>query len=243
MVSIEKSVRKINGYMKGSCQWIIDVGTELRTVKEYCQNAANDKETYNRLYEALPFGKKVGEKFIAIANDALLKKNIQFCPPKYNTLYDCLLEGKLRKRTGLSAEKAWASLIKDGLTPLSTANEVKEYVDQIATRSGTKPKARYGAAAPILPAPMLSTVTQTLPTTALIPAITLTPTSPISDDLAFLEKLLTNLLGKTAEPRALEKFREEAKPLWDQMKALWLAPLPVNVISIEETGRAVKKAA
>jgi hypothetical protein len=102
MINIKASATKINGYMKKSSKWVIDVGKELSTV----QSLASEKE-YLSLYDMLPFGEKVGEKFIAIAADKFIEKYVDIVPAAYNTLYDMLLSSKIKDKTKLDPELVW----------------------------------------------------------------------------------------------------------------------------------------
>jgi hypothetical protein len=108
MINIKASATKINGYMKKSSQWVIDVGKELATVK----SLASEKE-YLSLYDMLPFGEKVGEKFIAIAGDKFIEKYVDIVPAAYNTLYDMLLSSKIKDKTGLDPELVWTEIGKE----------------------------------------------------------------------------------------------------------------------------------
>ncbi len=70
------------------------------------------------MYDQLPFGYKVGDKFIQIAHIAeVIEKNLDIAPVSYSTLW------KLRD---LSEQSEWDAMRKAGLSSYSTSKEVTE---------------------------------------------------------------------------------------------------------------------
>ena len=147
-INIQKSADKINGHMKKSAQWIIDVGNELMEVQSFGGTREMEK-----LYELLPFGKSVGDKIISIAMDEFIKKNVDIVPSAYNTLYDLLLSKKITDKTGCNASLLWDKFgdknmfggekfnftLKDmNINPTSTYKEIEALFKAIKLCVGSK---------------------------------------------------------------------------------------------------------
>ena len=73
-------------------------------------------EEYNSFIDSLPFGKKVADKFAAIASDKLIAKYIDIAPVAYNTLYSLIN----------TTESMWKFYKEKGVTSYSSANEFKK---------------------------------------------------------------------------------------------------------------------
>lgn len=117
-----------------------DKSTDALTGNYYAMNkqkVTDEKELIKKEYEdfinSLPFGKKVANKFIAIAEDLMIKKYIDIAPVAYNTLYE--------KCKDLN-EAQWLFLKDKGLNAYTTASDVtdwkKEYVQLTATPETTE---------------------------------------------------------------------------------------------------------
>ena len=153
MVNIETSVKKINGYLKKSSAWIVEVGKELAKV----QSLASE-QVYLSMFDMLPFGAKVGAKFIAIANDKYIEKYVDIVPAAYNVIYDMLLADKIKTKTGLNADIVWNEIGKNvmfggeeydftisdkALNPTSTHNDIAD-IFKMLTMASKKPDLAHG---------------------------------------------------------------------------------------------------
>ena len=148
MLNTKDAVRKINGYLKGSTLNVIYIGLELQSVKDQTYESGDEtgftifnqeaRIDYRNMFDDLPFGEKVGNKFMAIANDRLIRKYADKCPSAYNTLYDLL-----RGRT----EDEFKKLIELGLTSTSTRKDIEKYLETVNGKSAKKAPKKGNATA------------------------------------------------------------------------------------------------
>ena len=100
-----ETVTKVKGMMKKSVQNILNIGKELALAKSKAS-----KETYLKIYDELPFGEVVGDKFIAISEDKYIEQYVDILPLSYNTIYDLLLSKKITDKTGVVASVFWKEI-------------------------------------------------------------------------------------------------------------------------------------
>jgi len=114
----DETVAKVKGMMKKSVLNILNIGKELALAKSKAS-----KETYFKIYDELPFGEVVGNKFIAISEDKYIEQYADILPLSYNTIYDLLLSKKITDKTGVVASVFWkeiskySEMMKDKPTP------------------------------------------------------------------------------------------------------------------------------
>ena len=207
MINENQLVQKIETLLKGSSGFIVKIGNELSRAKDHWRSAG-DIKPYNSLYTKLPFGMKVGEKYIAISKDDLVVKHLEHCPPSYHAIYDYLLRGKIESVTGLPAADVWKEIIQkqpyktsptirivnSGITPTSSRREIKSLLDEIADKAGKKTRGTYGGGL------------KKLPTLAVVPSHT-------TKDIEILSVNVPRSV-MTSKQSELEEFQREVRELW-----------------------------
>jgi len=128
-IGVENAKPQIIALVKKTAESQFKIGEILKGLKEKVETFKKDdwkkkdssyqvaKMEYDNLVEnELPFGKVVANKLVLIASDKGIKKYLDKVPFAYNTMYD------LKDMS----TKQWNFYFKNGLTPYSTALEVKE---------------------------------------------------------------------------------------------------------------------
>lgn len=204
-------VQRIENLLKGSSNFIVEIGNELSSAKQRSQSVG-DPKPYISLYTQLSFGRKVGEKYIAISKDDLVVKHLENCPPNYNSIYDLLLKSKIEAITGLPAADVWTEVVKKqpydaspsvrivsaGLTPTSSRKDILTLLHEVAEKAGNKPKGIYGGGLKAISTPISLNIPE--------------PTQSKSDVAVMSINLPQSvLLSKQTE---LAEFQREVRALW-----------------------------
>ena len=124
LLNTKNATKKINRLLKRNAESFCEIGSILAKIKtkqesfEDKDKKQKAKEEYNAFLETLPFGVKVANKLIQIANDEVIGNNLDIMPVAYNTMYSLI---------GYS-DKQFAKFREEGLNSFSTAKEVSEII-------------------------------------------------------------------------------------------------------------------
>ena len=120
LLNTKNATKKINTLLQRNAHSFCEIGSILAKIKtkqesfEDKDKKQKAKEEYNAFLETLPFGVKVANKLIQIANDEVIGNNLDIMPVAYNTMYSLV---------GFSTDD-FVKFREEGLNSCSTAIEV-----------------------------------------------------------------------------------------------------------------------